>query len=724
MSRINYSLGSQIEKWLVEIYEEGNAFKAIIEYRHIKENEALMIDDAIAIMKKINRIAALRIQVTTALIYVKNHPHIAPDTAQNTTKTIGKALRMIEENQCDRYEKMARATIEDYIDKQKRIRKPLGYHGILKVDPVPNHEELLEMLGQSKPISLDRRYKTRVRWKSAIAKVIERNRIKNDTWKHAYETVETYYQRVDAQVKNNIRAYAHDQYDILMKQHECFMKWLELFEDAMTEAEKNAKELYNNLDKTANRNTKIAFMLIRASASAALSPLFLNNFIDPTLMLFNGAIEKLQIHKGNISLNLSQSQALYQLTGYIPDPNSQTYIHAYEKLSKETIYEKIQRYKKYLQHKIDGLSKSADLADLMSPDSTLWSPFTPDQIIAAHRMKLINDSHYDKGISTIAEPENENTLINEMTKSLEATLNEIFKPLQEQYGSKESWKAIHQLIDKIEFNESRIGPDSHNQNLDRSLVSELSNQIEIYFIVKYLSENTQYFGGDTQGNKLYRGHYDTTKVDYSVGKRPDDLACNHLIGALLKRIIKTDAKELKKILLLSDDLPENQQLKDHPLLRSAAHSLSGYGKSFLEKTCPKFFGPAAPSQRHIKRQQMIGAIVNAYYNQDLGVLLQNQLIRFGKSHGIQINVPSSNHESTHLVPIPKWISDDELKTTCNARLSPYIQQADGHSQLKDEQGKAGLFYYRNSTLIGNAINYRTSEITDQLEKSRRIRFRH
>lgn len=726
MSRKNYALEAQFEKWFLEIYQEGNELKAYILNEKIQQDKELTIDQAIMIMRKINRITALQIQVTRATLYAKEHPNIGRPQMQETIRSMCKALKMIEKKYCEPFEILARNKIDEYINIQNSQREPLGYEGLLKANRMPTKEQILNRLNNEKETSeISRSYIARKRWQNAMAQVIDRNRSRADRWRETYEIVETYYRRVDDEVKSNVRAYAHEQFRILNKQHECFMKWLNLFESAMILAEKNAKELYKNLDVTANRNSKIAWMLLRASASAALTPILLNNFIDPTLAIFNTVIQQLEISKGNIELNLNQTQALYKLTGFLPDPNGKTYITAYEKLAQETIYEKIERYKKYLQHKINALSKSAEVANIMAEDSKIWGDHTPDEIIAAQRMKIIDDSSYDKSIGTLSKPENENMLINEISKSFLETVKEIFQPLQEQYGSKESWNAIHELIDKIQFDETRVGPDSHNQFLDNSLVKALANQIEIYFIVKYLVENTRYFGGSSHNDKLYRGHFEPDTDDFSFGYRPDDVPCNHLISALIKRLLQIDDDALKqKLNLIHKDVSENDIIRHHPLVYSDYASYADTTQNTLSKACPCLFSPSAPSLKHIKRQEMISEIINVYYNQDLSIFLQHELIRFGKSHDIHLTPPSSHQNDTHIIPESNWMSDAQLRELSTEKTKSYIEQTDNAREVSAHHGKLGLLYYRSNQKTNEATMLRSKEVNEEVAASTRMRFKN
>jgi len=405
------------------------------------------------------------------------------------------------------------------------------------------------------------------------------------------------------------------------------------------------------------------------------------------------------------------------MTGFLPDPNKRTYRDAYNKLSNETFYEKIERYKKYLQHKINTLSETRELCDMMSDDSSLWGEYTADQIIHAHLMQKLDVGHYEKSNIRLKQPEYENAPISAMVKPFEAMIKNAFSPMQTQYGNKENLKALCHFIDKITFDDSRQGPESHRHFQNNALVIMMSTHVEIFIIVKYLVENSVYFG--------VNAHYPQLRNDLAFGFKADDTSTAELVSTLLKRLIRIDNPALKKILELdASNRTENKLIKNNPLIKSSATETANFRASNLFKGC-LFSYQYKPSENHKKRQQMIKAIIDEYYHQDISQLLQKQIVRFAKDHGVNLSLNSKHADESAAMIEPKWLSTNDLKDHVNEQITPFIMQAEDQKELREHYGKHGLTYYKNMMLVTEASNVRAIELTVEniSKQSNRIIFR-
>lgn len=720
MPRHNYALNAQLDEWFIQIYESGNAFKKYLSRQKIESANSLTVDQSIEIIRRCNKVNALRLLVTRATNYIEEHQEQVKKEMSDKAQAIGQELTVLNTLYAP-FEQAARNTIEKYIDIKNKEGRTLGYMDEMKPSDLPTREQLIEQLSNPGPIPMDSRYKSVAKLKGAVATIIEKNRRKNDAWKETYQTVQLYYRRVDQEVKSNVHSYAQAEFRILERQHEDYMKWLNVFEAAMVVAQKNSDTLFKNVDNAANWRAKMGFMLAHGCADLITSPLGLNSFIDVGVAAVNQLIHKIELSKGKVELDAKQSKKLFSITGILPDPNSKTYEKAYEQLAKETIYDKISRHKKYLMHKMDSLSLPAALADMMSDDSKLWGGYTPDQIIAAQRMETIDQGQYNKSDLMAAKSEIERYLIDNISSKFNTSVKAMFQPLQDQYGNKESWRGIHQLIDRIEFNGTRTGADSHNQYMDNTLVKTLSNEIEIYFIVKYLHENTRYFGGSNYKNKFHRGYASPNHNDFGFGHRPDNIACDYLVDALLKRLIKSKNTALKEKLGIATKLPEAQLLKCHPLKKPSFLTFKAYGRNLFEMRWPYLFSSSQPSPLHQNRQNMIQAITDTYMQKDLGELLQEQLVDFGKQNGIQIEPHLREEKKLSTQLESHWLSDADLDTTTEQKITPYVERADKNKASGLFFGRQGLAYYRNAKMIDEATQHRANDICQEKSASKRIK---
>ncbi len=713
MTGKNHYIESVMESWFTETYTIGNDLKKYIDDKKIQTGIPMTIDQAIGLMKIINAIESLKLKVSRACIYMHNHPEEFTDNAKETNKAINKAFRWIESFLMNGYKSEANRTIQSYIENRRSLNENFAFDGELKLDEVPTKEALLEQLRSKGPQNLSTRYLARVRWKLAIAEVIKKNRSKNERWNDANDTVMNYFNRVEEEVKTQVRDIVQDQYGVLLKQHEAFMKWLSLYEEAVLQAEKNISKLFENLDGVANRKARLIQLFLRGSISAALSPFMLQNFIDPTLTMFNDIIARLDLYSGDIELNLSQTQTLYQMTGFLPDPDKRTYRNAYEILSKETFYDQIGRYKKYLQHKMDSLSETRELCEMMSEDSSLWGHHTTREVLHAHLMKMIDVSHYGNSSSRIKQPENENAMISAMVKPFETMIKSAFSPMQTQYGNKENLRALCHFIDKITFDDNRVGPESHRLFQNNALVKMMANHVEIYFIVKYLVESSTYFGANSHKNQFHRDYLKIDPNDTAFGLSAEDTSVRELVSTLLKRLILIDNPTLKKTLMLdTPGLSEKKLIKKNPLMQSSggetahhrlSHCLRGVFISYR----------VATSEQHRIRQEMIKAIIEEYYNQDISQLLQKQVVGFAQTHGVNLSTGGDHPDPSHAVIEPHWLSENELKHHVHEQIKPFIEQVEEQKYAGAYFGKLGLMYYRDKALVTEASNARAIEKTEE-----------
>lgn len=718
----NAALSKKFKLWFTEIYTLGDELKAYLISQDIKPGQVLSVEQALVIMGYINKVDGLRLKISKACDIARKKPELFSEGAVELSHAIGDAFKIVDEQLVNKYEKEAYEGLEKYIESRKAIQDPLGFDGEMKVDGVATTKQLIEQLKKPAHKTIDKRYLARARWDMAIAAVLEANNKKDTTWADNYETVKNYYERVDAQVKTQIRDNVQDEYHALIKLHEHFMKWLNIFEEVMHATEDDIRTLAGNLDDSANKKARMFQMLMRASASAALAPLFLSGFIDPALAIVNDIIMKVQLAKGELELNLS-AQTIFNMTGFLPDPNKTTYKDAYKQLMSETIYDKINRYKKYLQHKIDSLSETAEFADMMADESTVWGNHHPDEIIRAHRVAIIEGGHYAYSEVKLSQPENENSLINAMVKPFNKMIDETFAPMKSQYGTKENLKSLHMLLDQVSFDDKKAGPESNNQQQETSLIKYLSSHLIIYFMVKFLVENSTYFGGKDHDQQLQHARRDLSETDDSYGLKADDATIEELVLALVKRIALTDNEALKSLLEIDTTQPVKDQVKTCLLTQSSYYSTARYRFNHCGSGC-FFSSPYEPTNDHKKRRTMIQAIVSEYYNQDISEILQRYTVKFAQKLGITLGDPSHDNPNRDRIIDAKWISEKDIKEMVNEKVKPFINETEENKITRSVVGSGGLSYYRKARLMIDAQNLRAVETsTEQAEsKKKKIRF--
>jgi hypothetical protein len=601
------------------------------------------------------------------------------------------------------YEEQARDALFRYLIVRKNHPVRLGFMAERRVNHALTREELIKRIASHEVIPISRVSETKTRCKKIISMIVEKKRRERKLWKTTFELAQARFKAVDLAVKEQVRDCATEEYESLHRLHQHIMRWLDMCERVIRVYEKNITELSENMDLVGNQNARLAQMLIRAVGIGLLTPLFMGGFLDPAIEVVDKIVQTILLRKGVVDLNLDQSH-VYHMTGLLPDANKTTYIDAYRKLKSETIYQSFQRYRHCLNHKIGTLSKTRELADLMADHSTLWNGYTPDQIIRALRIHVIEKSHFQNpGEETII-PEKASNLISHTAEPLKAIVKKLFEPIKSQYGDKKKLEGIHALLDKIEFDSDRAGTEAHNGQRENAFVLSQSNHMEIHLIVKFLVEETKYFGGTSAFRPLMNGRRDIRPDDNQFGLEPDSEVIRELIMAMIKRIMRTDNDRLKKILDLDPLQTEEDQIKNCLLvgwtgLSTFNFNVKHYTNLAVHKTgIVGKYQPIKPEGDHQRRRKMIWAILREYYETDIGDLLQRKTIDFAHFHGIDFARPEHAPDKDGIFIAPKWASEDELKSEIDTQTKPFVQQA---TQLK----KMCLFYhdlgnvYRNKKLL-------------------------
>ncbi len=701
----NFYIASKIESWLIEVYELGNGFKAYEVREKLRPGSPLTVAQAAEIMKRIIQVDDLNIQLRRACNYIQQTPDNATAEMRETVVNINKVFMIIENSLCNHYEATARKTLELYLKNKKEERRVYGFGEKIEAQKDLEKKEIVGKLLGRAPAPLNRHHIAMTRWKIAIGKVIEKNKAKNQSWELLHNTVENYYQRVDDEVKNQIQLNCKAQHEILMKRHNALMTWLDLYEAAIISSEAGLNKLFTSIDMSENQKREIIRNLLRVSISAAVTPLVFK-VLDPVLAGIGGILKQINTTKGELELEASQQNAIYQMTGFLPDKNTNQYKNAYQSLANESMYDSITRYKKYLNHKINSLSVVNELGNMMGADAKLWGRHTPDQIIRAHRMAILDHAAYRHPRVPLLNPENENALIHGMMKDFDTMILSVYRPLQAQYGSDESLESMHELIDKINFETGVEGKSAQNKNRENALVKALSNEIEISLIVKYLVQNTRYFGCSTYNRQLYHDYLHLGPNDPEVGDYPDDAPCMSLVTALLDRIHRSENAGLKYILKIDKEGPHQGYFDSHPLLcyritngiKSLYHAYADPGKYDSFK----------------RRQAMIKAIIQHYFNRDMNENLQRIVVQFAKSHEVEITSGNKHPYDENNLPVQHWLSDEESKRTVFEATKPFIEMTDRRNQMSYFWSGACYSYARNNRILSEV---KISQATESVEQA-------
>lgn len=702
------------------IYEAGNRLKDYLNDNKIKRGEPLSVDHGLNIFKLINQIDRLRLNVTSLCVYIKSNPHQFTPKTHETNHAIMATFEAIDEHWIIPYEIRTLNALICYLVLRENTSKPHAFMAALEPDNEPSMMDFIKSIEKQEVLPIKKKTKALLRLQSAIIEVMSIKRRKRKAWINTYEVVQEMYHRVDHDVKKNVQDHAKAEYEEMLKLHHHFMRWINFNERVLKLTERNINELSANLDVSNNEKAKLCQMVMRGLGVAALTPVFMGGFLDPAITLIDRIIQIILLRQGIVDINLQQDH-IYKLTGLVPDANKKTYKKAYETLMRETRYDRFERYKRYLEYKISTLSKTKALSEPMSNQSTIWGGFTPDEILRALRMKTIEASHYDDPNVNLPLPEKDTSLIAAMTKPLNTMVSEIFEPLKLQYGDKQRLEGLHTLLDRIEFNDDIAGPEGHNHQRENSLIATLSNHLEIHLIVKYLVEETRYFGGESANYPLIDNKRDIRDDDYSFGVKPDNTCIRELVMVLIKRIIRTNNDGLKRVLGLDPLQTEEEQIKNNLLVGWTIMSSAEY---HFHRILRSFFNiaPADPGIDHQKRRQMIYSIIEEYYYCNIGELMQRHLIEFANYNGITLTKPSHHPDSRGNFIAPIWISEDSLGKVIHAKTQPFIDQATVRRKLCHLYFEIGTSYKVKRDLIRETSHERSQEISEMEEELKKPRY--
>lgn len=717
----NIYLNEMTKLWLLELEKKAKDFSDYLNKANIMPSTMLSPDQSIAVLKKIEQIYSLIVRVSEAKRYASKHPELFSPEAHQTFKKIKEKSDLISSNVIGNLEERAVAVLQHY--QMLRIEKPLGEEGLL----------ITSKQSRKSRQSLDddiRKQRVRV----SLAKRLKEWRDAKQKFQKGVNAILDIYKDVDEEVKQAVNRKADEHYRVLRENNEGSLAWVQLWESGMRLADERLGKVFTALDVHEDRKAQLYYNTTRGLAAIALgSVLPLDKFMDTALHGFNLILDKFTDDFANFNVSENDRSVMFFVLGLAKTSSHDEYVKALTKIKDETVYQRIERFKKFYEKKLSTLGHAYQACSMMSSSHQYWGQHTAAEVVAAQRMKVIDGARFNDPEFSLNELAVREDLIRQTSAPFQQFVEDVFVPLEEEYGDRQEIRQIYETIHKLQFDSTKSGPDSHNREGDHTLTDGMANLIELHMLLKYAVSEIGFWGAKSYKAQQAPKHFTPSDEDNNFGLYNRDHASKRLLSEILVRIHKSKNEALKEKLGLCDSKQEDE-LEDvermHDKSKGIWSKITNRDGKTSDNTKQKEISKTIKSNklhqakhtelskyRCIKglnkipgvniefdythnqheRREMIQLIIDEYYNKDLEQLMREHIQIVAEEKGLPLptpRVPKGDDNENHA-----WISDDDLNEMISAFKQPFIQDTRSYKSKKSRYVEHGMRALSNRALL-------------------------
>lgn len=376
-----HELSDNVLTWREDLKETIKQLHEKPRYASLLDKQDIGVKEALAIAKlRIHR-DELVFQCREVFFYMESKPHEFSEAVLKAKNDIKRLIEYIDKWTYGHVFERSTKTLKAYIEMRKEFDIPMPDEPPLtttKAVMIP--KEIQDILEENDSYQKEH---TRLRWKMAIRKVMEKNRydhertkIKGKIYTHS---VMGEMQDIDRDILASLRKTVEDEHRYLSNRHQGVLDWVKLVEEVYQKTESDLKKTFHDLQIEDERLERILTGVAKGLLAIAVSPWFLDKFADPALQAFQGLCNLAQDH---INVGSGDSDTKYRLGAFFSGLSSMnknklpdTMTAKMKAVQQEAFIDHIQKIKEYLQYKIGPHSVAGDLSRLAIQNDQLSKIF-------------------------------------------------------------------------------------------------------------------------------------------------------------------------------------------------------------------------------------------------------------------------------------------------------------------------------------------------------------